>query len=71
MLSHWIHFVVLLSHFLQLADGANWAQASGHIQQNIVLPAYPSPDTPHWTPRYGHAAIVSVCYILVWVIFQF
>lgn len=40
------------------ADAANWAQASGKLQQNIVIPYIPSPARPHWTARYGAAAVV-------------
>lgn len=60
MISYWIKFAILLSNLLQITDGANWAQASGKVQQNIVVPAYPTPGSQHWSPRYGMATIVTV-----------
>lgn len=37
---------------------ANWAQASGEIQQNVVIPYYPSFKNAHWGSRYGFVSIV-------------
>ena len=37
---------------------ANWAQSSGQIQQNVVIPYIPAPGHRHWQARYGAAAVV-------------
>ena len=39
-------------------DSANWAQASGYIDQNVVIPTIPSPTKKHWQARYGFASLV-------------
>ena len=39
-------------------DSANWAQASGYIDQNVVIPSIPSPTKKHWQARYGFASLV-------------
>eukprot|EP01039_Chlorochromonas_danica_P008280 gene8280-9129_t len=38
---------------------ANWAQSSGEMAQNIAIPYLPAPATPHWSPRFGMATIVT------------
>ena len=53
-----IFFLVLLSCY-DYALSANWAQSSGPIAQNIVIPYYPSPNTPHWQARYGMVSIIA------------
>ena len=50
--------LVLLGSFVTITKQANWAQSSGEIQQNVVIPAYPSPAKKHFQPRYGHAVVV-------------
>lgn len=57
---------LLLLYFLYLIFLllANWAQASGSIQQNIVVPYYAAPDTPHWTGRYGASVASTVRHTL-------
>lgn len=39
---------------------ANWAQVSGNIDQNVVVPYFPGPNQPHWQARYGMATVVAV-----------
>ena len=39
---------------------ANWVQVSGKINQNVVLTYNPSPNNPHYSPRYGMASVVMV-----------
>jgi len=46
------------SQVLLLVDASNWAQASGPIQQNTVLPSIPSPAKKHWQNRFGHCTIL-------------
>lgn len=53
-------FSLLTFFFSHSLFTANWAQASGNIQQNTVIPYYPAPGKPHWGPRYGMAAAVRV-----------
>ena len=43
---------------------ANWAQVSGHIDQNIAVPYFPGPNQPHWGARYGMVSVVAVSNIL-------
>lgn len=38
---------------------ANWAQSSGKLKQNTVIPNIPSPSHPHWQPRFGAQLLVS------------
>lgn len=51
--------VILICFLLNLSKvfPANWAQTSGKISQNIVIPYYPAPGKPHWSQRYGHVTI--------------
>jgi hypothetical protein len=51
-------FVVLWSLWVGKGAAANWAQASGQINQNLVIPYYPAPNRQQWAPRYGHVAII-------------
>jgi len=51
-------FFLLLQIFFFSIHAANWAQVSGNIQQNTVIPYYPTPGTPHWAARFGHVTIV-------------
>lgn len=43
---------------------ANWAQGSGYIEQNVVIPQQPTLSHPHWQARYGMstAVILNVCF---------
>ncbi len=41
-------------------DGANWAQSSGYLEQNVVIPAMPSPAVKHWQSRYGMASVTYI-----------
>ena len=41
-------------------DASNWAEVSGEVEQNVVIPFYPSPNNKHWGPRYGFAMVVTV-----------
>ena len=50
-----IFIIYLLS--LQLGESANWAQTSGYLEQNVVIPAIPSPAVKHWQPRYGMSSL--------------
>jgi hypothetical protein len=40
-------------------DAANWAQASGYLEQNVAIPAIPSTSVPHWQARYGMVIITT------------
>lgn len=51
-----IIIIVLFSPFV--CDAANWAQSSGHRQQNTVLPYTPSADNLHWQARFGAAVAI-------------
>ena len=42
-----------------LVQGTNWAQTSGKVAQNVVVPRRPSPDFPHWSERYGAAVVLA------------
>ena len=42
-----------LGALLTGAGGANWAQVSGEIQQNVVVPYLPGTQRPHWSGRTG------------------
>lgn len=37
---------------------ANWAQSSGPVDQNVVIPYFPRPSNRHWQARYGMAVVV-------------
>ena len=50
-----IFIIYLLS--LQFVESANWAQTSGYLEQNVVIPAIPSPAVKHWQPRYGMSSL--------------
>jgi hypothetical protein len=50
---------VVLSETLWLCWGSNWAQTTGKLEQNVVIPRYPSPAYRHWAQRYGHAVVVA------------
>ena len=51
--------VTLLLLVNQVARAANWAQTSGDVKQNVVIPYYPSANREHWNARYGHATVVA------------
>lgn len=55
-----IHYCLIcfISNNMMMESIANWAQASGKLKQNIVIPYIPAPNQPHWTPRYGATAVV-------------
>lgn len=44
-----------------LVIAANWAQASGEVSQNVVIPYVPSPEKPHWAARFGMTTVAVVC----------
>ena len=50
-------FYAILWLFINV-DGANWAQTSGFIEQNVVFPTIPSVSMKQWQARYGMATIV-------------
>lgn len=54
-----IGIIILLFSRLNFCFCANWAQSSGDIKQNIVIPYYPSPPNPHWAARYGMVSVVA------------
>ena len=59
MLMIWLMMSIMCQYLITVnVYAANWAQASGKLQQNIAIPYLPSPSRPHWTPRYGTAAVV-------------
>jgi hypothetical protein len=51
--------VVFLDETLWLCQGANWAQTTGKLGQNVVIPRYPTPAYRHWAQRFGHAVVVA------------
>jgi len=44
---------------IPVALASNWAQVSGFIQQSITIPYYPSPGSPHFSPRYGMVSVAT------------
>lgn len=50
---------LLLFDILNIGFSSNWAQTSGILQQNVVIPRFPTPEFPHWEKRYGHAAVAK------------
>ncbi len=54
------HFILisLFSLFL-LIKCSNWAQTTGKLSQNIVIPRFPTPAYRHWAQRFGHAVVVT------------
>ena len=56
-LSTFLSFILCLSqYYISLA--ANWAQTTGKVQQNVVIPTMPTLSNPHWERRYGMAVVV-------------
>ena len=56
---HWRLVAVLFLFCVEETHTANWAQTSGEIEQNVVLPAMPSPTLSHWQARFGHATVIA------------
>ena len=52
-------YLLLLNFYHEFVLSANWAQSSGDIAQNIVIPYYPSPPNPHWAARFGMVSIIA------------
>jgi hypothetical protein len=50
---------LLLAQATWKCDGANWAQTTGKLEQNVVIPRMPTPAYRHWAQRYGHAVVVA------------
>jgi hypothetical protein len=51
--------LLLIFCCVDFLSASNWAQTSGKVQQNVVIPRIPTPSYPHWTQRFGHAIVVA------------
>ena len=49
---------------------ANWAQSSGPLLQNTVIPYLPNDANPHWNPRYGMVSVAMVRIIKIYDVKQ-
>jgi hypothetical protein len=54
----WFYIFLWLDH-IGYISASNWAQTTGDVSQNVVVPQIPKPAHPHWNKRYG-MAIVAV-----------
>lgn len=55
----------LISSSFKYTESANWAQTSGYLDQNVVIPTIPSPAKKHWQARYGFSNLAFPNVIMI------